>query len=295
MSFVRNKTAYQKPHVGQKVGQNFLFIEEIAFSELENIQNKHKKALLRDNCECTHCGTQGNHIFKVLSAEGKELSLVFDDNLTIIMSRLILCKQEGGDRSIENLETSCFSCAKEKDTEKSKKLDPNQNKSRLKTRDKKLKNNQTSKTTISKEQEIKLLMKYKFKPIHVYNMGRFEKYEDRKNMKFFMNKGVTCVSCNAKAEYVIITKANNGFETPRLFTKDMEMLTVDHIIPVSRGGPDTMKNKQTMCYECNQKKSNSIETPKIDKEKESFDILDTTDISYQMLSFKPLYSQLSIF
>ena len=36
------------------------------------------------------------------------------------------------------------------------------------------------------------------------------------------------------------------------------LMTKDHIIPKSKGGSDKLKNLQTMCYNCNQQKSNSI-------------------------------------
>ncbi|MBD2209206.1 HNH endonuclease [Calothrix sp. FACHB-156] len=36
-------------------------------------------------------------------------------------------------------------------------------------------------------------------------------------------------------------------------------LTIDHIIPLSRGGQNDMSNLQTLCNICNQKKSNNID------------------------------------
>jgi hypothetical protein len=36
------------------------------------------------------------------------------------------------------------------------------------------------------------------------------------------------------------------------------LFTKDHIIPVSKGGPDTLKNLQTMCEICNGEKGSSI-------------------------------------
>lgn len=35
-------------------------------------------------------------------------------------------------------------------------------------------------------------------------------------------------------------------------------LEVDHIIPVSLGGPDTLDNKQLLCTKCNREKGNAI-------------------------------------
>lgn len=38
-----------------------------------------------------------------------------------------------------------------------------------------------------------------------------------------------------------------------------ETLTLDHIIPWSRGGDDTVENLQTMCRPCNSRKGNRVE------------------------------------
>jgi len=39
----------------------------------------------------------------------------------------------------------------------------------------------------------------------------------------------------------------------------MEALTLDHIVPWSRGGEDTVENLQTMCQPCNSRKGNRLE------------------------------------
>lgn len=66
-----------------------------------------------------------------------------------------------------------------------------------------------------------------------------------------------CVACSAKAKYFIICKTS-----PRarkgLFTQDFVPMTVDHIIPKSKGGTDKQRNKQVMCYTCNAEKGNRI-------------------------------------
>lgn len=41
---------------------------------------------------------------------------------------------------------------------------------------------------------------------------------------------------------------------------DGVILHVDHIIPRSKGGPDTFENLQTLCWECNIGRSNRDDT-----------------------------------
>ena len=78
-------------------------------------------------------------------------------------------------------------------------------------------------------------------------------------------KGVTCVECGLVGNMVAIEKnkiqktskyhlnlyhvSENGTET---------MMTIDHIMPKSKGGSNDLSNLQTMCCYCNSAKGNTI-------------------------------------
>lgn len=77
--------------------------------------------------------------------------------------------------------------------------------------------------------------------------------------QLFFTKGVVCCNCKVKGEFFYKEKDqlsksyhfnlygvdNNGDEI---------LITKDHIIPRSKGGQNTLRNYQTMCTICNQKK-----------------------------------------
>lgn len=81
-----------------------------------------------------------------------------------------------------------------------------------------------------------------------------------------------CVTCDRMGSLWIL-EAHRRFETPHLnlyhvgeevqewknLSKDgLVMMTKDHIIPRSRGGPTTLENLQTMCSICNGKKGQKL-------------------------------------
>lgn len=87
--------------------------------------------------------------------------------------------------------------------------------------------------------------------------------------QMYFEKGTTCVTCGRAATHVIawrekryadavgfkglhvdlISVADNGRET---------LMTADHIIPKSKGGPKTVENFQPMCSPCNQAKADTV-------------------------------------
>lgn len=71
-------------------------------------------------------------------------------------------------------------------------------------------------------------------------------YEPVNRLKVFMRDGWTCQACNTP--------------TPRTLmgTYQPNAPELDHIIPISRGGPHTWTNVQCLCRACNGNKGNSL-------------------------------------
>lgn len=78
----------------------------------------------------------------------------------------------------------------------------------------------------------------------------------------FFTKGLKCVSCGIKGEYFAKekTKGDKRYHL-NLYAIDDNgevLMTKDHIIPYSKGGPNKLSNYQTMCIKCNVAKGSKI-------------------------------------
>lgn len=85
---------------------------------------------------------------------------------------------------------------------------------------------------------------------------------------------LVCVSCGAMPEFscldILVSKNRMtptfpGIATFNFYGFNSEgklfLLTVDHIVPVSKNGSDNRYNLQTMCNHCNTKKDNTYVNP----------------------------------
>lgn len=73
----------------------------------------------------------------------------------------------------------------------------------------------------------------------------------------FYQKGVKCACCGKEGtHFKLCGYASTNRRHFNLYADDGTLMTKDHIIPASKGGPDKVTNMQTMCVECNVKKGN---------------------------------------
>jgi hypothetical protein len=79
----------------------------------------------------------------------------------------------------------------------------------------------------------------------------------------YKNIGVDCVCCETKATHFALglDKGNNIHLDLYGYNKDgiLTMITIDHIHPRCKGGPDKLDNYQPMCKICNEKKGGDLE------------------------------------
>jgi 5-methylcytosine-specific restriction endonuclease McrA len=85
------------------------------------------------------------------------------------------------------------------------------------------------------------------------------KYSKHKRLRVFHHKGLHCVSCDKVGHYLIIGKDSGGSFHVDLYTKDFELMTIDHIKPKGKGGDSDIKNLNPMCEKCNSKKADKYE------------------------------------
>lgn len=89
----------------------------------------------------------------------------------------------------------------------------------------------------------------------------------------FKEKGLTCVECGITGTYFGLDMPMNRDGTPTFsrphfnlyaVNEDGEevLMTKDHILPKSKGGPNHTDNYQVMCHECNQAKGGIIKKRK---------------------------------
>lgn len=86
------------------------------------------------------------------------------------------------------------------------------------------------------------------------------KYKNHRRLRVFHEYGFKCYSANCLKEGTYLIKAMNhsGGIHIDLYTKEFELMTIDHIIPKSKGGTNDIENLRPMCNTCNLKKGDTL-------------------------------------
>lgn len=99
---------------------------------------------------------------------------------------------------------------------------------------------------------------FHYKILETKPISALEEFKDHDRLQVFFHKGCKCVKCGKEATQIALGEGR-GQHHWDLYTDDFYPLTVDHIIPKSRGGSDLLENKQPMCAECNSRKGSKLE------------------------------------
>ena len=86
------------------------------------------------------------------------------------------------------------------------------------------------------------------------------KYKMHRRLQVFAHKGTACVRCGVEGVHLLSSVDPGGGHHVDLYTADFVLMTVDHILPRSKGGANTLANYQPMCQHCNSQKGNTLET-----------------------------------
>ncbi len=88
---------------------------------------------------------------------------------------------------------------------------------------------------------------------------RLDAYIEKRGERIWAHRDHTRKAIPGTIRYQVLKRAETRCELCGIHD-EVRALEVDHIIPKSKGGPDTLENYQALCYRCNTQKKNLDDT-----------------------------------
>ncbi len=120
----------------------------------------------------------------------------------------------------------------------------------------------------------------KITPLFTYAFSKelpfkdLEKFSHHRRLKVFVFKGTKCLSCPRVGIRLIEGKERKGNRHLGIYAEEgngtLIPMSVDHIVPKSRGGSNDLSNLQPLCLPCNQLKADSLKIPEYQTTPRSF-------------------------
>lgn len=109
-------------------------------------------------------------------------------------------------------------------------------------------------------QLVPLRIGHKYRPVRVHNIEKlYSVYLNHRRLRVFANKGLKCAYCEKRGIYLIEAVDHRGAIHVDVYTKDFELMTIDHVIPKSKGGHHhDLSNLVPCCNKCNMKKGSKL-------------------------------------
>lgn len=109
------------------------------------------------------------------------------------------------------------------------------------------------------------LIGHSYTPIKAIPLEQLSiRFSEHRRLRVFHHKGLECVSCDKVGEHLIEARDRGGAIHVDLYTKDFELMTIDHIKPKGKGGSNEIENLNPMCSSCNSKKADNYEDDETD-------------------------------
>ncbi len=96
--------------------------------------------------------------------------------------------------------------------------------------------------------------------VEMASVETFKSLRVRRLLKLIEKSGTKCVKCGLEGTHFESHRDFGGDLHLDLYSDDTHCMTIDHIIPISKGGKKKdLNNMQIMCKVCNETKGNNLD------------------------------------